>query len=444
MKRRKVLIVAVVAVLLVAGCGRQEQAATATVAVPRPTATVQPNVEPEPTATTAPTSTLQPTATIEPTTTPEPTPTSEPTKVSLSEEIEEKLESIVLQNLEIYHLPGFALGVVTNGKLAYAKAFGVLNIETKEPVETNSLFQVGQLSQIFVATAIMQLVERGEIELDAPVVQYLPDFILADERYLDITLRHLLNYTSGIPVPADLGWEEPEYDDGALARFVRSMGSTRLVAEPGKTRGGYGSSTGEARGAGAFDVLGQVIAQVSGESFEDYMRKRVLDPLRMRDSTFLKSEVSSTLAAAPHVLHRGELVVSEVYPYNRAHAPSIGLQSNVLDMCNFALALLNEGRFGRARILEPTSIEAIAEPQVSSAISLPDLSRSGLGCYVGEYRKNKIISGLDGSAGFLSALALLPDKSMAVVLLANGGSPGEVFYAHDSLTEILGVLSRME
>ena len=429
MTRRRVLVGAMVVVLLLTACGpgeqagggRQEPADTPTVAVAKPTATVEPTVEPEPTTTTEPTAV--PTATTEPTTNPPPTPTGEPTKVSLGEEAEEALESAVLLTMELDYVPGLAVGVVKNGQIAYAKGFGVLNVETGDLVERTTVFRTGHISQLLVATAIMQLVERGEIDLDAPVVEYLPDFELADERYRDITIRHLLTYASGIPILDDLGFDDPEYDDGSLERFVRSLSNVQLVSEPGQSMLGT-SFLATVSGNGAFDVLGHVIATVSDQAFEDYMKVNLLDPLGMHDSTFLKPDSSAAPVAAPHIRWLGKVSVDSVYPYSRAHAPSMGLHSNVVDLCRFAMAFLNEGKLGGAEILAPASIKLLGQPGAPTGPGWCILnSHTGLGCFVGEHGHSKIISQWESIAGFRSALVLKPEKSMAVIVLMNIGNP---------------------
>src|ERR1044071_9338343 len=96
------------------------------------------------------------------------------------------------------HVPGFAIGVVKNGNLIYAKGFGVARLGTNTPVTTKSLFHMASVTKTFVATAIMQLVEQGKIDLDAPLTKYLPYFKLNDERYRDIKIRQMLSHTSGI------------------------------------------------------------------------------------------------------------------------------------------------------------------------------------------------------------------------------------------------------
>ena len=104
-------------------------------------------------------------------------------------------------------LPGFAIGVVKDSKLIYAKGFGVAKLGGSTPVTSRSLFHMASVTKTFVATAIMQLVEQGKIDLDAPVTKYLPYFKLDDERYRTIKVRQMLSHTSGIPDVTDYHWD---------------------------------------------------------------------------------------------------------------------------------------------------------------------------------------------------------------------------------------------
>src|SRR5438477_12110806 len=222
------------------------------------------------------------------------------------------LEPRVKEEIQQGHLPGFAIGVVKNGKLIYAKGFGVAKLGATTPITSKSLFHMASVTKTFVATAVMQLVEKGKIDLDAPLVRYLPYFRLNDERYRAITIRQVLSHTSGIPDTVNYHWDKPEYDAGALERFVRSIADQKLVFAPGE-KFAYSNT--------AYDILGDVIAKVSGESFEDYVQHNILTPLGMKDSTLLVRETSPQLLTSPHVMENFNMVVSKISPYNRANSP---------------------------------------------------------------------------------------------------------------------------
>ncbi len=206
------------------------------------------------------------------------------------ERAEAVLAPVIRQVMDTFDMPGLALGIVKAGELAYAGSFGVRNRETGEPVTPRSLFHMASVSKPFVATAIMRLVEQGKVGLDAPLVTYLPYFTLRDARVQDITIRQMLCHTSGMPDEDDYRWYAPEDDAGALERYVRGLADASLLFPPGE-RHEYSNI--------AYEVLGDVIAKVSGRTFEDYVRQAILAPAGMVDSTFLRGEVAPDLAGTP-------------------------------------------------------------------------------------------------------------------------------------------------
>jgi len=124
----------------------------------------------------------------------------------------------------------------------------------------------------------MQLVEHGKIELEAPLAGYLPYFRLDDERYREMTIRQVLSHTAGMPDMDESEYDElvahPEVDEGAAERYVRRLSHLKLVAAPGE-RFFYSNI--------AYNVLGDLIAKLSGQSFEDYMKAHILQPAGMPD-----------------------------------------------------------------------------------------------------------------------------------------------------------------
>ncbi|MEP5613103.1 MAG: serine hydrolase domain-containing protein [Cyclobacteriaceae bacterium] len=116
-------------------------------------------------------------------------------KITLNPEDEAMLDSLCLLHLEETKSPGFAVGIVSNGKILYAKGFGVKNLKTQEPVTSKSVFHMASVSKTFVATGIAQLIAQEKIQLDDPLIKHLPYFKLKDERYKNITIRHMLTHT---------------------------------------------------------------------------------------------------------------------------------------------------------------------------------------------------------------------------------------------------------
>ncbi len=316
---------------------------------------------------------------------------------------------LIRQVIDSYNPPGLAVGIVKGGRIVYAGTFGFKNIERRDPVTDRSLFQTASVSKVFTATAVMQLVERGRIGLDDPVAKHLPYFKLDDERYRGITLRQMLGHISGMPDiqgPQECQYDKPEYDAGAAERYVRSLAGRKMIAAPGE-KFAYSNI--------AFDVLGDLIAKVSGLAFEDYVKTNILEPAGMMDSTFLKKDVAPELATSPHVM---ELipVVSPVYPYHRAHAPSSTLHSNIADMCRWAIINLNKGTLDGRRILKPESYDILWEP---ARLNNGSAGRVGLSWFITSEGGMKVVSHDGRDPGYVSGLCLVPSESVAVVVLMN-------------------------
>jgi CubicO group peptidase (beta-lactamase class C family) len=263
----------------------------------------------------------------------------------------QQLQPLLEQFVKWQEIPGLAIGIVENNRLVYAHAFGVKHLSRQtDPLTTRSLFHMASITKPFVATSIMQLVERGVLDLDGPVVKYLPYFRLADDRYNQITVRQMVTHTSGMPDVEDYEWDKPQYDDGALERYVRSLTNQKLLFEPGE-RVQYSNM--------AFEILGDVVAKASGESFDDYVQRHILSPLQMKDSTLLLRQADPTMLTWGHELdEQGAPFPSRVFPYNRMHSPSSNLHSNVLDMTRWAIANLNRGN--------STDTESFSLPHMTS------------------------------------------------------------------------------
>jgi len=318
----------------------------------------------------------------------------------------QQLEPIIRQVMGRADMPGYAIAIVESGKVVYAAGFGVKNLDKKgEAITPQSLFHMASITKPFVATSIMQLWERGKIDLDAPVVKYLPYFRMKDERYSTITIRQMLSHVSGMPDVEDYEWDKPQYDEGALERYVRSLGTLSLIAPPG-TKFQYSNM--------AYEILGDVIAKVSGESFEDYVKHNILEPLAMKSSTLLVKQASPQLLTSPHVLGRTyDVSVSPVFPYNRMHSPSSTLYSNVLDMSRWAMANLNRGELDGKRILKASTYDLMWKPAGEK------WQQIGISWFLRNYKGHQTIGHSGGDTGFVSNLILIPEKSMAVVMMSN-------------------------
>ena len=338
--------------------------------------------------------------------------------------LDNHLAPLIQNAMGSHQLPGLAIGIVADNEMVYARGLGVRSIETREPITMTTLFHMASVSKPFSATAIMQLVEQGRIRLDAPVITHLPYFKLDDDRYRDITVQHMLSHVSGMPDVEDYEWGKPQYDEGALERYVRSLASKKLISEPG-VKFAYSNV--------AFECLGDVIAKASGVSFDDYVKRYILNPAGMAESSFLKPEYLPGNWAAPHVRVLTSLAW-EGYPYNRMHGPSSTLHSSALEMCNWAITNLNRGNLQGRHILSPSSYDILWRPWAW----IREGRQVGLSWFLGEYRGEKTVEHGGGDIGFNTHFVMLPDKRAAVVVLCNSIPAPVEEIARSALDVVLG------
>ncbi len=327
-----------------------------------------------------------------------------------------ELDTVLHEIMARWGIPGMGIGLVEGDEIAYAKGFGVQSLESGAFVTPGSVFCVASVAKCFVASAVMQLAEQGKIQLDAPLVQYLPLFKLDDERYSLITIRQMLSHTSGMPDMDEIEYDElvahPEYDDGSAERYVQGLSTRQLIAAPGE-RFAYSNI--------AYNVLGFLVARLSGQTFEAFMKEHILIPAGMPDSTFFYPEVPQARLALPH-LRSPAMIVNPLYPYHRADAPASFLHTTVVDMCHWAITCLNGGTFHGRQVLSPTSYDQMWTP-VAPRHYPPFYESAGLGWTIGHFEGVKTVSHGGGGFGWTAFFLLLPEKKRGAVILCNEESP---------------------
>lgn len=344
-----------------------------------------------------------------------------------------RLDGVLQEIVTRWGVPGMGVGIVENGEIAYTRGFGVQSLETGVPVTPDSLFCIASITKCFVATAVMQLVEQGRLHLDAPLVQYLPDFRLDDDRYTHIILRQILSHTSGMP---DMDEEEyddlvanPEYDEEAPSRYVRALASRKMIAAPGE-RFAYSNI--------AYNVLGYLITKITGQTFEDYIQEHILQPAGMPDSTLFSPDVPPDRLAVPHLRAPG-MIVNPVYPYHRADAPASFLHASVVEMCHWAITSLGRGIYQGQRILTPASYDQMWA-SVAQRGDPPFREEMGLGWALGHFDGSRTVGHGGGGWGWTCFLALLPESNCATIVMCNEEST-----AHDlALQAVLNTLHGRE
>ena len=317
-------------------------------------------------------------------------------------EIETFLQSLI----DTGGIPGIAIAITSGEDLVYSKGFGVTSTETKEKLKPEHIFHIASVSKTFTATAVMQLYEKGKIDINKTLVTYLPYFKLDDEGYKLITIKQMLNHTSGMPDVEDYEWEKAVADEGAAERYSRSLADKKLISSPG-TEYHYSNI--------AFDVMADLVAKASGMPFEKYVKENILTPLDMNESSFYAPEIKISLRTKPHTGNPPK--VSPIYPYNRMHAPSSTLNTNVLEMSHWAIANMNNGKYKANRILSPDMLSMMMKPTVT--INNDRKISVGLSWFMYPYQGMTIYEHGGSDLGYKSLLTLIPEKKIGIIILCN-------------------------
>jgi CubicO group peptidase (beta-lactamase class C family) len=238
-------------------------------------------------------------------------------------ELGEILEAEIPKLMEAADIPGLSMAVIRNGKIYWSGTFGLRSRETNEPVDENTIFEAASLTKTITAAAVLKLVEKGVMDLDKPLSEYLPYPKLAgDERYKKITARHVLTHTTGLP-----NW------------------GNKLLREPGELYGYSGEG---------FLYLGRTLEKLTGKTLEEFARDEIFQPLGMSRTSYIWTELYTATGASGHDRH------GFTNPLRQRTEPNGGasLLTTANDYATFLCAIMND------RILKPETIEMMLTPHV--------------------------------------------------------------------------------
>jgi len=305
-------------------------------------------------------------------------------------------------------IPGAAVGIL-HGDRTEVAGFGVTNVDHPLPVTDETLFQIGSITKTFTGTAVMRLVEKGVLDLDAPVRTYLPDFRVSDEgAAANATVRHLLTHMGGW---VGDHFEDTGAGDDALDSYVAGMADLVQLAPLGAVWS-YNNA--------GFSVAGRIIEVVTGESFEAAMQELVLDPLAMENSYLAAEDVMTHGFVVGHRAGQGAGVegaqVLRPWQLPRAVRPAGGIICDVQDLLRYARFHLGDGSAeDGSRFLARTSMVDMQSPHAT----LWGSNAWGLTWAIEEIDGVRQVRHGGGTVGQISLLALAPDRNFAIAVLTN-------------------------
>ena len=328
-------------------------------------------------------------------------------------ELSDDVDSFVTERMQAHGIPGAAVAVVQAGEVVHLAGYGIADPDGR-PVTADTPFLIGSVSKPFTATAVLQLVEEGQLSLDDAVLPYLDGFLEeVPAGFEDVTVEQLLTHTGGLGfLPGIAGFERIHDGEDALERRVADVLARPLASEPG-TKFSYSN--------GGYSILAAVIEQVTGTSYADHMRARVFDPLGMTSSFASDLDPRADGLATGHSSWFGRWRPRQL-PYDRAGAAMGYIGSTAADLSAFLQAHLG------------TDHEQVLSAQLRTLAHRPVVAETGMqagygmGWFVGELAERPTINHGGELGHFTSHIELVPDEDglgVAVMTNASASAAGQ-------------------
>lgn len=320
-------------------------------------------------------------------------------------DLEAYVDGLVPQAIARGGLAGAVVVVVKDGQLLLSKGYGYADVERRKPMDpARTLLRPGSISKLFTWTAVMQLVERGKLDLDADVNTYL-DFKIRDYYGQSITLRHLMTHSAGFE-------ESSKHLFAADPSRLRKLGDYLKAVQPRRI---YAPGTVPAYSNYGAALAGYIVERVADQPFDDYVEEHLFEPLRMHRSSFrqpLPKGLAGDMAQSYVAAGAAPVPFELVNP-----APAGSLSSTGEDMAHFMLAQLDQGRYGSDAILQPHTLQSM---QATALRPIPGLDAMALGFFRRDGRGPVVIGHGGATEAFQSSLMLLPAHRLGVFVSADG------------------------
>jgi CubicO group peptidase (beta-lactamase class C family) len=327
---------------------------------------------------------------------------------TISKEKLEKVDSYVNQQFKEAGIVGGAYAIISGDKVAAAHGIGYSDLKSKQIASPETIYAIASVTKVLTATAILQLQEKGKLNLDDPVQTYLPWFTYQDgEKSKLVTIKHLLTHSAGINRFAADGsvFLDEKNNRNSLESSIRALKKVEMQYEPG-TKGQYCNS--------CYNTLGFIIEKVSGHNYYDYMENFVFQPLGMNKTIYgadLKGVASGNLAKEYSWFYSFRNTKLLNYrSFGSSQDPEGGVYTNVLDLAKFASAALGYGSLLKKETVAMSHQEGVPTEHES-------WHYSPSGFEVGKVSERfTLYKGGDG-IGSAAAMMLMPEENMGVVLL---------------------------
>lgn len=323
----------------------------------------------------------------------------------------EDFDLVVEKALEDFQVPGLAIGVVVDGHVVYAKGFGYRDIESKTPVNADTLFAIGSCTKAFTTFVAGNLVDEGKIGWDEPVIDILPEFRLWDQyATTNVTLRDLFTHRTGMP-RHEFVWYNSKMSKEEMLRRIRFLQPSLNIRQ----RYQYGNLM--------YFIGGLAMERAAGKPWEQLVKERILTPLEMDSTNFSVDETQKTGNFAYPYIEKQEQLKKMPFRNLSLISAAGAMNSSVADMTHWLKMLLAGGVYKSQALISPATLQELLAPQVIVP-GAPESKESllyayGIGWGVISYVGHYYVSHDGVSDGFTSVTGILPGENIGIVVLSN-------------------------
>ncbi len=339
---------------------------------------------------------------------------------------ESTVDAYIRESVSDQRIPGIAVVIVKNGQIKYLAGYGVTNLDHPSPVTPQTIFDLASCSKSFTALAILLLENDGLLNLDAPIGDYLPDLRFANSGVEQIiTIRDLLNHTSGLPGV----FSEPlafHQGDDAMTKLSIAIKKVHLNRPVGSSFE-YSNMN--------YSLLGAIIENRSGQKFEDFMQDRIFFPVGMNNTTLYPEVAADKDRASGHQLRFGQILVSDIEIY-RSATPAGWVMSTAEDMGKWLLMQLNDGKLDDRQVIPEESILKSHKPAVEYIENGEQVAYGSGWLSTTSPDGTRVIWHGGDTPNFVAEMILVPEYDFGISMLVNGQTNDHI---HDIAVNIVNL-----
>jgi len=330
-----------------------------------------------------------------------------------------QIDTLVEQSMKAFDVPGIAVGIIKDGKIVHSKGYGVRSLNTRQKTDENTLVGIASNSKAFTAAALGMLVDEGKIKWDDKVRDYIPEFKLYSPYVTEeFTIRDLLTHRSGLGLGAGDLMFFSDSSDFVIKDIIYNLRFLKQVSGF-RTKYDYDNNL--------YIVAGEVVARVTGKSWDDFVDERIIHPLGMsKTATSFDRLQDKTDVIDGHAPVNGKVQVIARSSMKVGHSAG-GINSNITDLCKWVQLWLNKGKYGNGlskALFSENVYREMTSPQTIIQVNGPGpynthFAAYGLGFFLSDVKGFKQITHTGGLEGMVTQITMIPELNLGIIVLTN-------------------------